>query len=242
MDEVLAIAQSTWQRILKMFVVYLLVGCAIIEIGITLLYDTLTMHHHRMLMVDLSLVLTTMAGLLTVLALAFDLPREMREGGAATLLSKPIGRYQYLLGKYFGILLVSLVVTGMIATGFCLVHWLSFKSLPPSAIQGHILAVVQVIPIAAIGLFFAALLSEAAAAIMTAVTVWIAHSTPMLAKYPIVYGGLLPDLNLFNMRAEATYNVAINGPYLLMVAAWGIAYSVALFALTALIFNQRDLK
>lgn len=242
MNEVLAIAGSVCRRILKMKVVYFLVACAIVEISVTTLYEILMMQEHRMLMVDLALLLTTLSGLLVVISLAFDIPKEMRDGGAAIILSKPISRAQYLVGKFLGISTVGVLVTTAISAGFCAVHYHYFEALPPSAVWGHILAVSSIIPMAAIALLFSSLLNEAAAAIFTAVAVWLAHSTPVLVDWPVLYGGLIPDLNLFNLRAEATHNIEFGLTYVGLAALWGIVYSIALISLTGLLFNLKDLK
>jgi hypothetical protein len=76
------------------------------------------------------------------------------------------------------------------------------------------------------------------------IAIWFAHSTPALDKIKILYGGILPDLNLFNLKAEAAYNVAgsISWVYLALALAWGIIYSVFATSLASLVFGYRDLK
>lgn len=242
MSEILAIAQNVWRRIFHMKVLYFLISCAVIEISITSLYKVLMANEHQLLMVDVSLLLTTIAGLLCVLSLAFDIPRELREGSAAALLSKPLGRTQYLIGKYVGITWVALVVTFLISCGFCAVYAITFGTIPTAAIQGHVLAVASVIPMAALALFFSSLLGEAPAAVLTTATIWLTHSVPALAKAKILYGGLIPDMNLFNLRAEASHSFAILWGYLIETSVWGIVYAIGLVALTGIFFNQRDLS
>ena len=242
MNEVMAIAESVWHRILRMKVLYFLVACAIVEISITSLYEILMANEHRMLMVDASLMLTTLSALLCVLALAFDIPKELREGTIAALLSKPLGRTQYLVGKFVGICGVGIVVTTLISIGFCAVHNAVFDDVPIAAIEGHVLTIASVIPMAALALFFASLLGEAAAAVLTAAAVWFAHSVPILSKVKILYGGLIPDMNLFNLRAEVTYNTSIGWGYVGLAALWGVIYAVGLVSLTGIVFNRRDLR
>ena len=84
---------------------------------------------------------------------------------------------------------------------------------------------------------------------MTAAGVWLAHSVPMLKGIPIIYGGLIPDMNLFNLRAEASHAAIgtanaseIMLSYIGMATLWGIIYSIGLVSLAAILFNRRDLK
>ncbi len=242
MSEILAVAESVWRRILRLKVLYFLVICAIAMIAISCMYKYLMAFEQKMLMVDVSLLLTSIAGLLSVLALAFDIPRELREGAATALLSKPLGRTQYLLGKFVGITIVALAVTAMISIGFCVVHNLAYDAIPMEAVQAHLLTIASVVPMAALALLFASILGEAAAAILTFLSIFIFSSIPPLAAAKIIYGGIIPDFGLFNLRGEASHGLEISWSYVILAAIWGLVYSIALIALTGFIFNRRDLK
>ncbi|MEM2915682.1 MAG: hypothetical protein QXH91_09850, partial [Candidatus Bathyarchaeia archaeon] len=128
MREIMAVAESVWRRILGLKVVYFLIGCGILLTWITVLYKYLMAFQEQMLMIDVSLVVTAIAGLLCVLVVTFDVPGELREGAATTLLSKPLGRTQYLLGKFLGITIVGIVVTGILTIGFCILYLVYYPS------------------------------------------------------------------------------------------------------------------
>lgn len=242
MNEIMAIAESVWRRILGMKVVYFLVFCAIVEIAVTVSYRYLMAFEHQHLMVDLSLLLTMLAGLLCVLALAFDIPRELREGTATTLLAKPLGRTQYLIGKFIGICITGVVVTLLITIGFCCIHYGFFGTIPVAAVQGHLLTIFGVLPMAALALLFASVLNEAAAALLTTLSIWLLYLTPFLRTVKIVYGGLVVDMNLFNMRSEATYNSDITWAYVGLALAYAVLYSSGIVSITGIFFNRRDLR
>ncbi len=246
MSEILAVAENVWYRILRLKVVYFLIACALSLTWISVLYKHLMAYHQQMLMVDVSLLVVSLGGLISVLALPFDVPRELREGVATTLLSKPLGRTQYLVGKYVGILIVGLFVTGLITIGFVVIHKLNYPDVEIApAIQAHLLSMASIIPMAAIALIFASLLNEAAAAIMTFVAIFLFNALgmfPGLGKVTILYGGVIPDLSLLNMRGEAAHGITIGWSYVGLASVWGLLYGVALVALTGILFNRKDLK
>ena len=126
MKEILTIAESTWKGILKMKVVYFLVICVWILIGSMYRYNEISLDRHRELMLDMSMFLNQLAGILTVLSLTFDIPRELREGIAATFLTKSLGRTKYLLGKTLGVYVVALVVNLLIAAGSYFIYQYCF--------------------------------------------------------------------------------------------------------------------
>jgi ABC-type transport system involved in multi-copper enzyme maturation permease subunit len=81
-----------------------------------------------------------LAGLFAVLAASMSISEEIEGRTAVTLMSKPVSRRQFLLGKFFGILLAALLMTALLALAFFLIVW--FKPVydreevsPPGWIQ-----------------------------------------------------------------------------------------------------------
>ena len=58
----------------------------------------------------------------------------------------------------------------------------------------------------------------------------------------VIYGGVIPDFGLFNMRMEAAHAVGIAWSYVILAVVWGAVYSIGVVALASLLFNRRDLK
>jgi len=101
----------------------------------------------------------------------------------------------------------------------------------------------SVLPMCAVGVFFAVTLPDSLAAVLTALVVFLGHSTSLvLRKVPVVYGGVVPDFNLFNLNLEASRGILINWGYMGLVLAWGISFSVFSVAIASMIFAKRDLK
>jgi len=74
------------------------------------------------------------------------------------------------------------------------------------------------------------------------IAIWLAHMTSSLSGIKLLYGGIIPDLNLFNLRAEAVAGIHIGWGYIIAVVLWGIAFSVFTTTLASLIFSYKDLK
>src|SRR5271170_780554 len=121
MDNVIAIAKSTYSRHAKSKALYLLWVLLIVLISLATRYDVLTIGRSRILLVDLGLALISIVGAGSVLVLGFEIPRELRQKLAENLLSKPVGRDQYLTGKFLGSLLFALGNVFFVSFGFCLV-------------------------------------------------------------------------------------------------------------------------
>lgn len=244
MNEIAAVAGGTWNRILRMRVVYVLIVCVLALIGSAYRYDVLSLGQHKALMVDVSLLLNTIAAILIAISITFEISKEFREGVATTLLSKSLGRTQYLVGKLIGISIAGIAITGLIAVGFGLIFSSAFDKIAQPMIIGHLLVMASIIPMSALAILFAVVLPESVAAIVTAIVIWFGHSTIALTGIPVVYGGILPDLNLFNLKAQAAYSYigGVSWVYLVLVLAWGIVYSIFTTSLAGIIFGNKDLK
>ncbi len=235
MDETFAIASSLWKRLLGVKVVYFLTLCAIALIGITNMYEVLMIGEAEALMVDTGMMLVTVAAMLTVLSLAFDIPKELQTGIASVLLAKPLGRTHYLLGKLIGISWVGIFITTLISIGFLITYSISHGSPSASLVKALILVIVSVIPMAAIVLLFSSFLNEAVAATISTVAIWLGYCLAFLKGYSIY------DLSIFNMGAEAFYKYEISNFFVLKGAISAILTGIVLLCVTSFIFNKRDL-
>ncbi|MBN2641611.1 MAG: hypothetical protein JXR78_08165 [Victivallales bacterium] len=244
MNEIMAIAGSTWRRILRMKVVYFLIVCVWILIGSAMNYDILSLGEEKELMIDVSLLLNTIAIALIVISVTFEIPRELHEGAAATMLTKPLGRTQYLVGKFLGSVITAIIIGLIIAAGFFVLFYMVFgEPLIISLLQAHLLIIASSIPMTAIAVLFSMILPEMITPIITAIALWFSFSTSHLAKYgfmKIIYGGVLPDLDLFNFKSAAM--ITAGWSYVAMAAVWGAIFSVFALTLSSLIFRFKDIK
>ena len=235
MDEIFAIASSLWKRLLGVKVVYFLTACAITLIAITNLYDILMIGEERALMVDTGMMLVTAAAMLTVISLAFDIPKELQSGVASVLLAKPLGRTHYLIGKLMGISWVGIFITGLISIGFMVIYSISHGTPSQELVKALVLICLSVIPMASVVLLFSSFLNEAVAATISTVAIWMGYSLFVLK------GFTLYDLSVFNMGAEAFYGYEISTFLVVKAAFSAILTAITMLCITSFIFNKRDL-
>ena len=205
-------------------------------------YDVLSIGRNKELMMNVSLFLNTIAAVIVAISLTFEIPKELNSGVASTLLSKPLGRTQYLIGKLIGTIITGLVITGFITVGFMFVFNMFFEKVPISMLQGHLMVMASVIPMSAIALFFSVLLPESVATIAATLAIAFSFMGTKLHDIKYVYGGIIPDLNLLDVRAEAVWGTNIDEMYMLMALVWGIAFSVFASSVASVVFGYKDLK
>jgi len=252
MDNILAIADSTYTRILRVKSVYILLLLSIVFISTAHRYNDLTGGRHEILMIDLGLVVVSVVGLFSILVLAFDIPRELREKIAQNLLSKPLGRDQYLLGKFLGALYLALTTMTVVACGFCLVLFFEKGTVEFEIVQPLIGIFASIIILAAAATLFGTFLTEVPAAVLTFLVFWLGHSTHLFIKLGIASDGILKATgllifgmmpNLYLLDNKAAFSQSSEIPWSLVM--WGLVYALVyasvLLSASVIIFRKRDI-
>ncbi|MEY5010450.1 MAG: hypothetical protein RLZZ253_1589, partial [Verrucomicrobiota bacterium] len=103
----LAIASNTLLELVRQKVFYFLLLFALLSIGSSLLVVQFTFQQQFQVLKDVSLgAMSIFSWLLAVLATAQLLPRDLEDRTLYTILAKPVPRFEYLLGKLGGVLLL----------------------------------------------------------------------------------------------------------------------------------------
>ena len=119
MRQFVAIAQNAFMELVRQPVYLLIVTCSAGFIVFLSAVPYFGLGDDQKMVKDMSLVVMLLSGLLgAVLCASTSLAQEIRTGTALTVLSKPVSRWSFLLGKYAGLAGTLVVLTGsnMVAT------------------------------------------------------------------------------------------------------------------------------
>jgi hypothetical protein len=106
-SRLLAIASNTLLELVRQKVFYFLLLFALLSIGSSLLVVQFTFQQQFQVLKDVSLgAMSIFSWLLAVLATSQILPRDLEDRTLYTILAKPVPRFEYLLGKLGGVLLL----------------------------------------------------------------------------------------------------------------------------------------
>ncbi len=134
LTRITAISKNTLTELIRQKVFYILLIFALVAIGSSSLMARLSFQEEFQMLKDVCLgAMSIFTSLLAILATANFLPKDLEERTIYTLLSKPVPRYAYLLGKLGGILLLLLLFTLLMSAVFAVVLWLR-----ESAVLGEI--------------------------------------------------------------------------------------------------------
>src|SRR6266403_4481214 len=113
------IAYNTYREAVRDRVLYNLVFFALLLVGSTPLFGQISVGLERIVLVNLGLTAISIFGVVIAIFIGIGLvSKEMEKKTLYTVLSRPVRRWEFILGKYFGLSLTLAVNTFFMAIGF----------------------------------------------------------------------------------------------------------------------------
>jgi len=218
-----------------------------------LVASALAQDERARMMLDLGLAANELIALVSVVFLTVHLILQEIESRAVFLiLSHPVKRWHYLLGRFFGTL--AAVGLGMAAMGA--VHWSLLKLFGWGGDGSYLLAwacsFATIAVMGALALLLSLTLTSEAAAMAFSVFFWIlGHFTAemrfvaeksgnaLLSTALLAFSYVAPDFAHFNYR-DAWHAGMPSPAWIAAAALYAIGYSTACLALAAQVFEQKE--
>ena len=258
LGQTLAIARNTFREAVRDRVLYNLILFALLLIGSAIFIGELSAGQETKIVVDLGLSAMLLFGAFIAIFVGVGLVyKEIERRTLYAILSKPIGRGQFLLGKYVGLnltLLVNVVVMG-IGVMFALLYTRSgWDPLVLKIWPAILLIYFELLIITAVALVFSSFSSPALSALLSFFVFIIGHfstdlnglsnsagSAPARWLFRALYY-LLPNFSNFGVITATGHGMnpdprAVGGALI-----YGVLYVAVLLSAAALIFRRRNFK
>lgn len=249
------IARNTFREATRDRVLAGLVVAGLVLIGFTRIASPLAMGEGVRLTTDLGLSAISLLGLLAVLMVGTNLvAKEIERRTIFNLLSRPIGRPVYLIGKWAGLSAALWAVAAVLGTALWLLLCAMGQGAHGASIaQAVYLAGLELTIVTSVAVMFSALSTPVLSALYTLGLVlagqWSDDLRAFAEKAPGSLHGLLtgaanlvPNLPLFNMRALAAAGETTTGAHLGLATVYALTYCACVLALGAAAFESRDFK
>lgn len=192
--------------------------------------------------------------LLAVFVGASLVHRETQRRTIYTLLARPLGRGEYLIGKYVGVVLTLALNVSIMALFFGLLVHFHLRSLTFDHLAAIYLIGVELAVLAAFSILFSVLSSPVLSAIFTLSLFFVGHLSADVVRFtemlpPGLFrslartaGQILPNLEYFNAKGMAVYGKAVTPDLVLWATAYAAGYIATAVGIAALLFRRKDLK
>ena len=261
------VAVNVFKESVRDKVLYNLVVFAVLLISISYLLGQLTAGQDLKIIKDLGLAAIATFGLLIAVFIGIGLVwKEVEKKSIYSLLSKPIQRPQFVLGKYLGLLLTLAVnITVMTIAFYALLAYIGWRSSPeaarawpappadPQLLKAIVLIACELSLVTAIALFFSTFSTPFLSAVLT-LGVWvIGHFNDDLRNLGALAGPsagwigrilyyVLPNFAAFDVKAQVVHAQPVPLAYVGLTMAYALMYVALVVTGAVMIFSRRDFK
>ncbi len=244
----------TFREAIRNRVLYLLLFFGVVIVLLSRIAGLLTVGDEMKVMQDLGLTVVTLLDVLIAVFVGIELVyKEIDKRTLYLILTKPITRERFLLGKYLGLVLTLLVIhVGM--TALLTVYLGLLGRWNPRllvALYGTLLEVLVVTAVATMfstwttpilsGLFtFSVWVIGRASRSLLALADVVRNKSPGLARLIEAVYYCVPNLDRMSLDAYAVHGVALPPGYLLSITVAAGLYAVVMLLLAVLLFQRRD--
>jgi Cu-processing system permease protein len=253
MQRVIVMAGNTFRETIRDKILYNLVLFAILLIGASVLLGTLTIGEQARIVNDLGLAAINLVAVVIAIFVGIGLvTKEIERRTIYTILSRPVTRVQFILGKYIGLGFIVMVNMAIMFGMFLLTIWLSGNSIYGSLFQAVQLMLVETWLVMAIALFFSTFSTSILSATMTIGLYIIGHLTsdlksmaeksdnPLTEAVMATLYYVCPNLEMLNIKGQAASGILVSAGYQATATAYGVLYAGLLLTGACVIFQRRD--
>jgi ABC-type transport system involved in multi-copper enzyme maturation permease subunit len=251
----LLIAHNTWREAVRDRMMLGMTVTGVIAMLAVQGLSPLALGEGGRITVDLGLTIISLLGLLAILMVGTSLvAKEIERRTIFNLLSRPIARPLYLLGKWAGLTASLWTVSGVLGVVLCAVLMVrgAGGSWWPVA-QAVYLAALELSVLTAVAVLCSALSTPVLSALYTlgfyCVGQWSYDLRAFAIQFPEPVGGLVrtaamvvPNLPVFNMRTLAAAGEPTSLVHLALATGYAVLVTGCVLALASAAFESRDFK
>ena len=249
------IARNTYREATRDRLMAGMLGAGIVLLVVTQLATPLALGEGSRLTVDLGLSGISLIGLFAVLLVGTSLvAKELERRTIYNLLSRPISRSSYLVGKWAGLSAALWTVAAVL--GIALWITLALRGVhdrTPAIFEATYMAGLELTVVTAIAVLFSSLSTPVLSALYTLglylVGQWSYDLRELAAHYPAplshlmrLISDLAPNLPLFNVRSLAAAGATTTLAHLGIATVYALLYAACVLCLATAAFESRDFK
>ncbi|MFZ4640066.1 MAG: ABC transporter permease [Nodosilinea sp.] len=253
---ILAIAGNVYLEILRDRLLYLVGLFTLLMVAVAGLLPPVAAGTEHKIFLDLGLVaIHWLSGVVALLVGSGLVNREVDKRTILVVLTKPVSRAEFVVGKHLGLATVLVLLVGALGLVLLLLLTLQGMTFPLGSVLLAIgFTALEAILLAAIALFFGSFTSSLLAMLLGLAVYLMGHlsqnlvnlaklsQNPGLTRISHLLYLVLPDLERLNLRNLAVYGSELmpQGGVLISHGIYALIYTAMLLSLTTLIIYRRQ--
>ncbi len=252
---IFTIATNTVREAIRNKVLYALVFFAVILIGVGVLLSTLSYVEQERIIQDVGLSATRMFSALIAVFLGVGLiHKEVDRRTIYTIVTKAVARWEFLVGKYLGLVATVWMQVVIMSAAFLAVSWMTGAPIQAQHFYALLLTAAEVALLIAIATFFSAFTTPMLASFFTGGLYVVGHLTRDLRQLgsqsdvesvqlvAMWLHRILPDLESFNLTVEALHGLPVTPAEVAWPLLYGAVYATVVLMAAAVVFQRKDFR
>jgi ABC-type transport system involved in multi-copper enzyme maturation permease subunit len=250
----LAIALNTYRELIRSKVLYLALFFALLLIALSVFLATVSIGDRIKVIKDFALFAVSLIGIgFSVVSGSLLLSKELQRKTIYNILSKPIARWEFMLGKYLGMLGTSAILIVLMNLAVLLFIWILDNSFDALLLHAALFMLFELAIVTALVMLFSAI-------VVTPLLVGLFSFGLFLAGRSVSYinqlaelssiestktllgiiAKLVPNLEHVSIINSVVYGKAVSVEQLLYAGLYSASYSSACLVLASILFMRRD--
>lgn len=252
MNTAFVIAKNTFRETIRDKILYGILGFSFIYIAITAMLANISLGDPVILKSFGLAGIYIFGSIITIFLGAAIIYKEIERRTLYFVLSKPVSRFDIILGKFLGLYIAILLTTAVMAVVYlCVIVWSGggFDSLGLLSIFYQALEMGLFV---ALLIFFSTISTPLTSTIASVMVLFTGHAMSSVEHTAAKIGGLFyhgvqviyyifPNLEKFNIRNAVVHGASVSGQSLLLTVIYAAAYAALLLALANILFKRKDL-
>jgi ABC-type transport system involved in multi-copper enzyme maturation permease subunit len=251
------IATNTFREAVRDRVLYNLIAFALLLSGASILVGQISIDIERLVVINLGLTAVSLFGIVIAIFIGIGLvSKEIEKRTLYTVLSRPVRRWEFIVGKYFGLAGTLVVNTFFMAIGvFAALFYVSHKFVASDAsvFVALYFIILEFLVICSLSLLFSSYSSPLLSAVFTFSLFVIGSFAGDLRGFAGMAQGitrwlalgasyLVPNLSAFNVITSVAHGQSVPAQLILQNTLYAFFYSAMALSGAVLIFERRNLK
>src|SRR6184192_2942159 len=251
------IATNTFREAVRDRVLYNLIAFALLLSGAAVLVGQVSIQIEKLVVINLGLTAVSLFGLVIAIFIGIGLvSKEIDKRTLYTVLSRPVRRWEFIVGKFLGLAGTLVVNTVCMAIGvFAALLYVShhFQKADGWLLVALYFIILQFLIITALALLFSSFSSPLLSAVFAFALFVIGCFAEDLRGFAGMTQGitrwlatgaayLVPNFSALNVISQVAHESSVSRQLIAYNTAYALVYTIAVLSATALVFERRNLK
>jgi len=252
-DRVSGVALNTFRESIRDKVLVTLIIFAVLVMGSAKVIQPLALGEEAKVIKDLGLsAITLFCVLISILVGGRLVYKEVERRTIYIMLAKPVRRWEFVLGKYLGLMTVLVVSLAVMTAAFYAILLLMGTGVQLYLLLAVMMTFFELAIVTAVAVMFSTFSTPITGAVFTFAIYFVGQLTrdlrllAAMSPSPVVKAVsyflyfVLPNLSNFNIRAEVVYGAPLDPYALALTGLYALVYAATLMLVSAAIFNRKE--